>query len=116
MHYLGLNSGVTIPTWRSNNNAEKLSSGGIRTAPNSFVQPINACFTKGSPGKKAKFNIGPALAFNLATEETKRRNDFATDESREGDWSTSALEGKTAVITGGSSRVGLAAEYKIPEG
>ena len=28
----------------------------------------------------------------------------------------SALEGKTAVITGGSSRMGLAAEHKIPEG
>src|SRR5262249_22102637 len=45
----------------------------------------------------AKALILAPLLHSTQPEETKRRNDFATDESRrEGDWSMSALEGKTA--------------------
>ena len=46
----------------------------------------NACFTKGLPGKTAIALVLAPLLHYAQPEETKRSNDFATDESRrEGD-------------------------------
>jgi lactate dehydrogenase-like 2-hydroxyacid dehydrogenase len=78
-------------------------------------RPIHSSSLTLLPGqKKAKTLILTPLLHSTQPEETKRRNDFATAESRrQGDWSMSALKGKTAVITGGRSGIGLAAAKRF---
>jgi hypothetical protein len=78
---------------------------------------LNLVSRKGCRAKKAEVLILTPLLHSIQPEETKRRNDFATDESRrERDWSMSALERKTAVITGGQWDQLAAAKRFVPEG
>jgi hypothetical protein len=75
--------------------------GGIRTAPTSFVKP-KRLFHERVAGQKAEGLMLARILHSTQPEETKQRNDFATDESRrQRNWSMASPEGKTAVITGG---------------